>query len=63
MQVNYAIKSDWELIDKFWLQQVWMNIKYFTQMTSEIWKVIFKIKKSSNLFDSFNTHILKIECF
>ncbi len=32
MQVNYAIKSDWELIDKFWLQQVWMNIKYFTQI-------------------------------
>ncbi len=33
------------------------------KLTHEIWKVIFKIKKSSNLFDSFNIHILEIECF
>ncbi len=33
------------------------------KLTREIWKVIFKIKKSSNLFDSLNTHILEIECF
>ena len=33
------------------------------KLTCEIWKVIFKIKKSSNLFDSFNTHILEIKHF
>ncbi len=33
------------------------------KLTCEIWKVIFKIKKSSNLFDSLNIHILEIECF
>ncbi len=33
------------------------------KLTREIWKVIFKIKKSSNLFDSFNAHILEIERF
>ena len=35
----------------------------FYKLIREIWKVIFKIKKSSILFDSFNIHILEIECF
>ncbi len=38
-----------------------LNISH--KLTREIWKVIFKIKKLSNSFDSFNTHILEIECF
>jgi len=33
------------------------------KLTREIWKVIFKIKKSSNLFDFLNVHILEIERF
>ncbi len=38
-----------------------LNISH--KLTYEIWKVIFKIKKSSNLFNSLNIHILEIECF
>ncbi len=38
-----------------------LNISH--KLIHEIWKVIFKIKKSSNLFDSFNAHILEIKCF
>ncbi len=33
------------------------------KLIHEIWKVIFKIKKSSNLFDSFNAYILEIKRF
>ncbi len=33
------------------------------KLTNEIWKVIFKIKKSSDFFNSLNIHILEIEYF
>jgi len=33
------------------------------KLTREIWKVIFKIKKSSNLFDFLNAYILEIKRF
>ncbi len=38
-----------------------LNISH--KLTCEIWKVIFKIKKSSNLFDSFNIIIIIINSY